>query len=64
MILVKNFRFLYCSFLSKIKWEIVCGNVVIENKPFQTTAIWIFTCSPNWVFPTWLAHDFGQFDHF
>ena len=37
----KNFRFLYCSFLSKIKWEIVCGNVVIENKPFQTTAIWI-----------------------
>ena len=41
MILVKNFRFLYCSFLSKIKWEIVCGNVVIENKPFQTMAIWI-----------------------
>ena len=41
MILVKNFKFLYCSFLSKIDWEIVCGNVVIENKPFQTTAIWI-----------------------
>ena len=41
MILVKNLKFLYCSFLSKIDWEIVCGNVVIENKPFQTTAIWI-----------------------
>ena len=34
MILVKNFKFLYCSFLSKVDWEIVCGNVVIENKPF------------------------------
>ena len=23
-----------------------------------------FTCSPNWVFPTGLAYDFGQFDRF
>ena len=60
MILVKNFRFLYCSFLSKIDWEIVRGNVVIENKPFQTTDYMDFTCSPNWVFPTGLARDFGQ----
>ena len=41
MILVKNFKCLYCSFLSNVDWEIVCGNVVIENKPFQTIAIWI-----------------------
>ena len=37
----QKFKFLYCSCLSKIGWEIVCGNVVIKNKRFQTIAIWI-----------------------
>ena len=39
-------------------------NVVIKKQAFPDYSNMDFTCSPNWVFPTGLAYDFGQFDHF
>ena len=38
-------------------------NVVIKNA-FPDYSNMDFTCSPNWIFPKGLAHDFGQFDRF
>ena len=63
MSLVKNLKFLLCLYLGKIVLEIVFGGVLDRNQAFPDYKMYKnvnFTCSPNWICPKGLVHDFCQ----
>ena len=63
MILVKNLNFFWLFLLGKIGLAIVFGDVLDRNQAFPDYKMYKnvnFTCSPNWICPKGLVHDFCQ----
>ena len=60
MILFKNFKCPYCSFLSKVSLEIVFGGVLDRKQAFLDYKNINFRLLQSEIFPNGLVHYLGQ----